>query len=94
MQEQSTLILHKQTLPFLNISLYLNDIKPVQSLTIENTSEADSAQLVIKITADLPCIEPFNYSVPFVPAKKDVKIPLENLKVNRGFLTQQCKMAK
>ena len=34
MQEQSTLILHKQTLPFLNISLYLNDIKPVQSLKL------------------------------------------------------------
>jgi hypothetical protein len=62
MQEQSTLKIHKQTLPFLNISLYLNDIKPVQSLTIENTSETDSAQLEIKITTDLPCIEPFNYN--------------------------------
>ena len=59
MQEQSTLVIHKQTLPFLNISLYLNDIKPIQSLTIENTSESDSAQLEIKITADVPCIPLF-----------------------------------
>ena len=49
MQEQSTLILHKQTLPFLNISSYLNDIKPIQSVTIENTSEIDIVQLEIKI---------------------------------------------
>ena len=88
MQEQSTLIIHTQTLPFLNISLYLNDIKPIQSLTIENISETDSIQLEIKITADLPCIEPFSYTVPFVPAQKDVKIPLQNLKVNRGFLNK------
>ncbi len=88
MQEHSSLLLHKQTLPFLNISLHLNDIKPVQSLSIENTSESNSAQLNIKITADLPCIEPFNYNVPFVPAKNQVKIPLENLKINRDFLNK------
>ncbi|WP_016990976.1 DUF3320 domain-containing protein [Flavobacterium sp. ACAM 123] len=88
MQEQSTLIIHKQTLPFLNISLYLNNIKPVQSLTIENTSETNSAQLEIKIFADLPCIEPFSFTVSSVPAKKDVKIPLENLKINREFLNK------
>jgi hypothetical protein len=94
MQEQSSLMLHKQTLPFLNISLYLNDIKPIQSLTIENTSETDSAPLEIKITADLPCIEPFNYSIPFVPAKKDVKIPLGNLKINRDFLNKLSETEK
>lgn len=88
MQELSTLQIHKQTLPFLNISLYLNDIKPVQTLSIENTSESNSAQLNVKITADLPCIEPFNYDVPFVPAKKQVKIPLDSLKVNRDFLNK------
>lgn len=88
MQKQADLKINKQTLPFLNISLYLNDIKPVQSLTIENSSETDSAQLEIKITADLPCIEPFNYSVQFVPAKKEVKIPLDNLKVSRDFLNR------
>ena len=56
MQENSGLILHKQTLPFLNISLYLNDINPVQLLSIENTTEIDAENLVIKITADLPCL--------------------------------------
>jgi hypothetical protein len=94
MQDQATLKINKQTLPFLNISLYLNDIKPVQSLSIENTSETDSAKLEIKITADLPCIEPFNYSVSIVPAKKDVKIPLENLKVNRDFLNNLSETEK
>ena len=94
MQEQPTLILHKQTLPFLNISLYLNDIKPIRSLTIENTSDIDSAQLEIKIFADLPCIEPFSFFVSSVPAKKDVMIPLENFKVNRLFLNRLSEMEK
>lgn len=94
MQEQSTLKIQKQTLPFLNISLYLNDIKPVQSLTIENTSETDSAQLEIKITADLHCIEPFSFIISSVPAKKGVKIPLENLKVNRNFLNKLSETEK
>ena len=94
MQENSTLLIHKQTLPFLNISLYLNDIKPIQSLTIENTSDIDSAQLEIKIIANFPCIEPFNYSVPFLPAQKDVKIPLDNLKVNRDFLNKLSETEK
>lgn len=94
MQEQTTLKIQKQTLPFLNISLYLNDIKPVQSLTIENTSEIDSASLEIKITADLPCIEQFSFSISSVPAKKEVKIPLENLKVNRDFLNKLSETEK
>jgi hypothetical protein len=94
MQEQSTIIIHKQTLPFLNISLYRNDIKPIQSLTIENTSETNSAQLEIKIFADLPCIEPFSFILSSVPAKKDVKIPLENLKINREFLNKLSEMER
>lgn len=94
MQEHSSLLLHKQTLPFLNISLYLNDIKPVQSLSVENTSEKNTTQLVIKITADIPCIDPFDYNVPFVPAKNQVKIPLENLKINRDFLNKLSETEK
>lgn len=94
MQEHSYLLLHKQTLPFLNISLYLNGIKPVQSLSIENTSESNSAHLVVKITADLPCIEPFDYIVPFVPAKNQVKIPLDGLKVSRDFLNKLSETEK
>lgn len=94
MQANSPLILHKQTLPFLNISLYLNDIKPVQSLTIENTSDVDSAPVEVRITADLACIEPFRYNVSLVPAKKEVKIPLEDLKVNRDFLNRLSETEK
>ena len=88
MQEHISLLLHKQTLPFLNISLYLNDIKPVQALSIENTSESNSAQLVVKITSDIPCIEPFEFIVAFVPAKSRIKIPLDGLKVSRHFLNK------
>ncbi len=94
MQEQNSLLIHKQTLPFLNISLYLNDIKPIQSLVIENTSDVDSAPLEVKITADLACIETFSYNVSLVPAKKEVKIPLENLKVNRDFLNKLSETEK
>lgn len=94
MQEQSTLLIRKQTLPFLNISLYLNDIKPIQSLEIENTSDIDSAPLEVKITADLSCMEPFSYNVSFIPSKKEVKIPLDNLKVNRDFLNKLSETEK
>lgn len=94
MQVQSTLIINKEILPFLNISLYLNDIKPIKSLTIENTSEVDFAQLEVNITSDLPCIDAFNYCLSIVPANKEVKIPLENLKVNRKFFNNQSETEK
>lgn len=94
MQEHSPIILHKQTIPFLNISLYLNDIKPVQSLSIENVSDSDSLQLEVKITSDCPCIEPFDYSVPFIPANNQVKIPLNEFKVNRYFLNKLSETEK
>lgn len=94
MQEVSTLLLHKQTLPFLNISLYLNDIKPVQSLSIENTSESNSSQLEVKIISDLPCIEPLDYTVPFVPSKNQIKIPLDGLKANRDYLNKLSETEK
>lgn len=94
MQEHSPLLLNKQTLPFLNISLYLNDIKPVQSLSIENPSESNSTQLNVKITTDLPCIEPFDYSIPFVPTKSQVNIPLNNLKINREYLNKLSETEK
>jgi superfamily I DNA and/or RNA helicase/very-short-patch-repair endonuclease len=94
MQEPSTLLVHKQTLPFLNISMYLNNIKPIQSLIIENTSDFDSAQIEVKITTDLACFEPFSYHVSFVPAKKELEIPLINLKVNRDFLNKLSETEK
>lgn len=86
MQEKAILSVHKEVFPFLNISLYLNNIKPIYSLTIENSSEVDSEPVEIQITSDLPCIEAFSYSLENVPAKKSIKIPLEKLKLNREFL--------
>lgn len=94
MQESATLIIHKQTLPFLNIALYLNDIKPIQSLIIENTSDIDSAPLGVKIFSDLDCIELFDFQVSLVPARKEVKIPLDNLKVKRDFLNKLSETEK
>lgn len=94
MEQNATLIIHKQTLPFLNISLYLNGIKPVQSLILENTSEKDTSPLEVNITADLPCVEPFRYTVPFIPAQKGIKIPLENLKFNRDFINRLSETEK
>ncbi|MCK9523173.1 MAG: DUF3320 domain-containing protein [Proteobacteria bacterium] len=88
MKEQNTIKIHKEALPFLNLSFYLNGIKLIQSLNIENTSETDLTSIEIKITSDIPCIEDFNFSISFLPAKKSLKVPLENLKVNRNFLNK------
>ncbi len=94
MRQNNTLIIHKQTLPFLNISLYLNGIKPIQSLELENRSETDTAGLDIKISSDLPCIEQFHYTVPLIPAQKGIKIPLENLRIDRDFLNKLSETEK
>lgn len=94
MEAQPTLILHKEILPFLNISLHLNDIKILQSLIIENIAEIDTAKIEVKIYSDLACIEPFSYSIAVLPAKQDVKIPLDKLKVNRDFLNKLSETEK
>jgi hypothetical protein len=94
MKEQSTLILQKEVLPFLNISLYLNNIRLIQSLSLENASETDVLSLEVWVNADLPCIEPFHSVVPFLPAGADVKIPVDHIKVNRDFLSKLSETEK
>src|SRR5690606_28795937 len=72
----------------------LNDVKPIQSLTIENTSDVDTSSVEVRITADLPCIEVFNYNVLYIPAKKDIKIPLDGFKIDRSFLNKLSETEK
>ncbi len=87
MKKQTNLIIHKETLPFLNISLYLNDHKPVKSLSIENTSAEDSAPVEITIQSDHPSLQPFSYSIARIPAGKHVQVPLDGLQINRKALS-------
>ena len=45
MQEHSPFVIHKATIPFLNISMYLNGLSFIPSLSVENTSETDLGPL-------------------------------------------------
>lgn len=73
-----------EAFPFLNISLHLNNIKPIRLLTIENTTENDTAPLEIKLISDIPCFEPFSYSV-IIPAGKEIRIPMEEFRIRREY---------
>src|SRR5690606_157190 len=75
-----------ETLPFINISLYLKGIKPIQSLKIKNPSESDTTPIKVVISADHPYIEPFSYHIPYIPSQMEVNIPLEKLVINRKYL--------
>ena len=84
---ENALILRKETIPFLNISHYLNDILPIQLLLLENTAEEDSGPAEVRISSDIPLIEEFVSNIAVVPAGKSLKIPLEGLRINRNFLS-------
>lgn len=86
MSKSVELKLQLEILPFANISLCINDISFIRLLVVENIGDADSAAVDIQIHSDIPFIQPFHYQVAFVPAGKELKIPLENLKVSRSFL--------
>lgn len=94
MQEQTTLIIQKEVFPFFNLSLYLNDIKPIRSLIVENPSDFDIYNVEVKISSDLPCLEPFSYSISCILAKNSVKIPLDYLQVNRNFFSSLSETEK
>jgi len=94
METQPLLIIHKEASPFLNISLYLNNIKPIRSLAIENASEIDIVSIEVRISSDLPCMESFRYTIESIPAKKNVNIPLNSLKLNRDFLNKLSETEK
>ncbi len=86
-KKMSPFQIHLQHFSFLNISLYLNNISFIRELSIENSGNDDTGPVDIKISADLNFIEPYTYTINKVPAKTDVKIPLKDLKINRGYLS-------
>ena len=86
MNKTVELNLHIDIIPFINISLYLNNIPFIQSLFLENTGETDSGTIELKVSSDIPCIEPFSYTIAFLPAGKEFKVPLDSLKIDRKFL--------
>lgn len=88
------LIIHRKTFPFLNISLFINNISPISDLAIENIAETDSGNVEIKINSDLSVFEEFSYTLDGIPAGKSLKVPLDNLKVNRAFLTSVTETMK
>lgn len=77
--------IRKEVFPFLNISLYLNQIKPIRSIFALNSSDEPKENLELNITSDLPVMERFCFKVNEIPANSEVKIPLEQLKINRDF---------
>lgn len=94
MINSNTIQLHKEVFPFLNISLYLNNIPLIRELTIGNKSAADYIGLQLKLKSDIPCIEPFSYTVDQVPAGKEIRIPLDALKINRDYIGQLSETEK
>lgn len=77
--------IRKEVFPFLNISLYLNQIKPIRSIYLLNESDEPKENLEVILTSDLPIIQKFSFKVEEIPANSELKIPLEQLIVNRDF---------
>lgn len=94
MIETFSLKIQKESLPFLNMSLYLNNIKFIHSLLIENESETDSESVDVEISSDISCINKFSYNLSSIPARKIIKIPLDKLKLNREFLNKLSETEK
>jgi DNA polymerase III delta prime subunit len=89
-----TLLLHKEVFPFLNIGLFVNSIKVIRSLSIENTSELNTGPIEIVISADLPCLDRFSYHIEDIPAGKDIKVLTDNLKINREYISKLSEVQK
>ena len=83
-----TTTLHLETFPFFNISLHLNQIKPISLLNVENSSDTDLQHLDITINSDVPFLAPFCHHIEVLPAQTIMEVPLVDLSVNRAFLAQ------
>lgn len=94
MQLNSMLKINREVLPFLNMSLYFNNIKAIHCLSVGNNSEDALFEITVTITADIPCIESFSFFVSNIPAKTTVRIPLDQLKVSRDFLSRLSETEK
>lgn len=69
-----------------NISVFQTGRSFIRNLTIQNNSKERSGELMIKIFADSPFIDPFEFSLAYLPANGNVKIPTKALKINRSYL--------
>ncbi len=95
MEEQTNkLILNKEVLPFFNLSHYLNNITPIKLLSVKNMYDNDLIDIDIKISSDVPFIYTFKYRVSLIPTTKEIKIPIENLRINRDFLNKLSETEK
>ena len=94
MQNTNFLKLYTETIPFFNVSYYLNDIKPIESLTLENLGDIGQYELEIRITSDLEFLEPFVYKIPYLPEKTAINIPFDSLIINRNYLSKTSEREK
>lgn len=85
MELTNTLKIHKEAFPFLNIGFYLNNIRFIHCVAVENDSENTIESLEVQIVSDVPCIEPFSFRLAAIAAHTTVKIPLDKLKINRNY---------
>lgn len=75
-----------EVLPFLNISMHLNDIKFIRELEVKNTGDLISGKVKVRIQSDIPCIEPFEHLIEQIPAHSNVTISLNQLRIKRDFV--------
>ncbi|WP_114791846.1 DUF3320 domain-containing protein [Niabella yanshanensis] len=94
MINSNTIQLHKEIFPFLNISLYLNNIPLIRELTISNKGAGDYFGLELELKSDIPCIETFRYLIAQAPAGKEIRIPVDALKINRDYISQLSETEK
>ena len=66
--------IRKEVFPFLNISLYLNQIKPIRSIFVLNSSDEPKENLELNITSDLPVMERFCFKVNEIPANAKIVV--------------------
>ena len=85
---QTAIALHKEIFPFFSMALYVHGIKPIRTLTIENTTDEEMLDVDVVIESDVPFLLPFHYRVSSLPAKADLNISLVDLKISRSFLAQ------
>ena len=75
-----------KVIPFLNISMHLNDIKFIRDLEVKNSGEEHAGKVKVVIQSDIPCIEPFEQVIEQIPAQSHVSVPLHQLRIKRDFV--------
>ncbi|MDN3605279.1 DUF4011 domain-containing protein [Belliella kenyensis] len=84
----NTLKIQAEALPFFNISTYQNGRSFIRSLYIQNSGDSPTEAVTIKIYTDSAGLEPFEYSLPYLPAQSNILIPTDKIKINKNHLHQ------